>query len=315
MEYATYMEIDKTVDELVALEKYPEAIALLKRARRQFPDNLFEILQYEGFILVHLGEYEKCLDIVEEGVARGFFFGIQSWSIFDPFRQTERFRAIEEADRHLKIQAQMEAKMAYEVHTPDGYSSEKQYPLFIALHGNGNSLDFFRTHWWKPTAIVNEGFVVMYVQSSQVECTNGFGWTADYEITRRDIKAAYDKVVQHYAIDTGSVLIGGFSGGGIAAIEITMAGTLPTRGFIALCPNLKPDSFTKENVVQAVRRGARGVIMKGEQEGDIPDQQEMIEALQEADFPHQFHVYPGIGHAYPQDFPQKVLDAIAFVMS
>ena len=96
------MEVDRKVDELVDLEKYSEAIELLASARQEFPDNLWEILQYEGFILIRLEEYEKCLDTVEEGVARGFFFGIESWDIFEPFRQTERYKALEEAERHLK---------------------------------------------------------------------------------------------------------------------------------------------------------------------------------------------------------------------
>lgn len=315
MEYKTYMELDKKVDELVELEKYSEAIKLLQSARPKFPDNLWEILQYEGYIWIILEEYEKCLEIVEECVANGLFVGIDAWDILDPFRHTERFRAIEAENHRLKAQAQMKAKMEYEVHTPDGYSPEKQYPLFIALHGNGNSVDFFRTHWWKPTATLSKGFVVLYVQSSQVFCTNGFSWTDDYDMARKEIKAAYDQVVQQYAIDTDNILTGGFSGGGTAAIEVTMANILPTRGFIALCPPFKPDSFNKENVTQAVRRGVRGVMMRGELEGDVPDQQEMIEIFQAANFPHQFHIYPGIGHTYPEDFSQQLIDAIAFIQS
>ena len=312
MEYATYLELDKKIDELVALEEYSQAIELLRSAHQKFPDNLWDMLQYEIAIWHMQGEYEKCLDVVEQGVANGFFFAIEPWEIFESFRQTARFKAIVETERRFKAQAQAQAKMEYEVHTPDGYSPEKQYPLFITLHGDGNSLDFFRTYWWKPAAALSQGFVVLYVQSSQVYCTNGFSWTADFATTRKDIKAAYEQVLEQYAIDTDNVIIGGFSGGATASIEITMSGTLPTRGFIALCPH-QPDSFSKENAVQALERGVRGVVMKGELEGDVPDQQEMIDVLRETDFPHQFHVYPGIGHTYPGDFPQQVLDAIAFI--
>ncbi|MCP4536862.1 MAG: hypothetical protein GY832_06920 [Chloroflexi bacterium] len=315
MEYTTYTELDKKIDQLVALEKYSQAIELLQNARPKFPDNLWEILQYEGFIWIRLEEYEKCLGIVEECLANSLFVGIDAWDILDPFRHTERFKAIEAEDHRLKAQAQMQAKMEYEVHTPDGYTPEKQYPLFIALHGNGNSVDFFRTHWWKPTAALSKGFVVLYVQSSQVFCTNGFSWTDDYDTTRKEIQAAYDQVLEQYAIDTDNVLIGGFSGGGTASIEITMANTLPTRGFIALCPNLKPDSFSQENVALAVRRGVRGVMMRGELEGDKPEQQEMIAVFQALNFAHQFQIYPGIGHTYPEDFSQQLLDAITFISS
>ena len=120
MEYATYAELDGRVDELVDAEAYSEALELLKVARQIFPDHLWDILQYEGSILIRQEEYERCLDTIEEGVTNGLFFGIESWDIFDPFRHTARYQAIEEADRRLKAQAQREAEMAYEVHTPDG---------------------------------------------------------------------------------------------------------------------------------------------------------------------------------------------------
>ena len=136
MEYKTFTELDKKVDELVALEQYSKAIDLLQRARQKFPDNLWEALQYEGYIWIRLEEYEKCLDIVEECVANGLFVGIDNWHVLEPFRHTERFKAIEAEDHRLKALAQMKAKMEYEVHTPEGYSPEKQYPLFITLHGD-----------------------------------------------------------------------------------------------------------------------------------------------------------------------------------
>ena len=91
--------------------------------------------------------------------------------------------------------------------------------------------------------------------------------------------------------------------------------TVPARGFIALCPSLKPESFTPKNVAEARRRGVKGVILEGEQSGDVPAEQEMVKIFQETNFPHQFHIIPGIGHAVPPDFSVRLLNAIGFVLS
>ncbi|MCP4540354.1 MAG: hypothetical protein GY832_24715 [Chloroflexi bacterium] len=311
MEYKSYRQIDNKVDELFAEEKYKEAIELLASAQEQFPNDLYEILWYKAIIYVISGDHENSLLILEDMVAKGFFSELD-WDIFDPIRDDARFQAVFETNQRLKAETQKNARVEFQTYIPEGYTSEQKYPLFIALHGDGNSLAYFKSNW-EPTVLLNKGFVLVYVQSSQALCTNGFGWTHNYETTRQDVKTAHDEVVRQYSIDTDNVLIGGFSGGSISAIEITMANTFPVRGFVSLCPSLKPDSFTKENVERAVQRGARGVMMEGDKDGDVPAEQEMIAVFQETGFPYQFHINANTGHAFPKDFAQKLLDAIAFI--
>lgn len=313
MKYESYRQIDKIVDELCAEQKYEEAIELLGNAQKQFPNDLFEILWYEAIIYALSGNHENCLVTLENMTAKGFF-GELEWNIFNPLRDDARFKVIFEASQRLKAEAQKSARMEYQVYTPEGYSSEQQYPLFIALHGDGNSLAYFKSNW-EATGLLDTGFVLVYIQSSQVICTDGFGWTPNYETTRQDVKAAYDKVVRQYSVDVDNILIGGFSGGAIAAIEITMANTLSVKGFISLCPSRKPASFSRGNVERAAQRGVKGVFMEGEKEGEVPAEQEMIEVFKEANFPYQFHINSNVGHAFPQDFEQKLLDAIAFIMN
>ncbi len=312
MKYESYRQIDKVTDELFAKQEYFKAIELLKSAHKQFPNDLAEILWYEAVIYVTLGDRENCLAVLEDMIAKGIFSDLE-WNIFNPIREDQRFQAVFEANQRLKAEAQKHAHMGFQVYTPVGYTSKKRYPLFLALHGDGNSLEYFKSNW-EPTELLNKGFILAYIQSSQVICTNGFGWTPDYEITRQDIKAAYKTIVGQYSIDTDNTLIGGYSGGAIAAIEIAMANTLPVRGFISLCPNLKPDSFSRENVERAIQRGVKGVILEGEKEGNVPAEQEMIDVFKEANFPYQFHINSNIGHAFPLDFGQRLLDAIAFIM-
>ena len=312
LKYENYRQIDKVLDELFAEQKYDEALNLLRHSKEQFPNDLFEILWYEAIIYVITEDHENCLAALENMTDKGFF-GELEWRFFDPIRDDARFRVLFEASKRLKAAAEKNARMEYQVYTPDGYTSEQQYPLFIALHGDGHSLAYFKYHW-EAAGLLEQGFVLVYIQSSQVICTDGFGWTPDYEITRRDMKAAYDEVVHQYSIDTDNILIGGYSGGAIASIEVTMANTLPVKGFISLCPSLKPDSFSKENVERAIQRGVKGVFMEGEKEGKVPAEQEMIDVFEDSNFPYQFHINSNVGHAFPHDFGQTLSDAIKFIM-
>lgn len=312
MKYESYRQLDLVVDKLFAEQKYEEALDLLDTARERFPYFLEEILWYEALIFVVSGRNEKCLDALEEMIANGFFNQLD-WHFFDPLRDDARFTTISEKFQELRTERQKNARMQFRVFTPHDYTADKQYPLFIALHGNGNWLDIFQYNW-KPDVMLAQGFIVLYAQSSQMMGSNSFGWTDSYAVTRRDIKAAFDAAVAQYSVDPHNVLIGGFSGGGMAAIEIAMANTLPVKGFITLCASRKPDSFTPRNVSLAIHRGLRGVMLKGENEGTIADEQEMLAIFDAEDFPYQFVINPGIGHTFPTDFDQKLLTAIEFVM-
>jgi predicted esterase len=148
-----------------------------------------------------------------------------------------------------------------------------------------------------------------------VICTDGFGWVPDYNLTNRDIAAAYEQVGGQYNIDHEQVVVGGFSGGAIAAIEVTMANTIPVKGFVSLCPSIKPDSFSKEAVQKAQLRGVKGVMFEGQDSGQVPAEQQMLAVFEQCDFEHYFHVNPGIGHEYPTDFGSQLQRAVDFVLS
>lgn len=57
---------------------------------------------------------------------------------------------------------------------------------------------------------------------------------------------------------------GGFSGGAITAIDAVLSDVFPVNGFICLCPEIKPPSFSMEAVSAVARRCVCGVMMEGE---------------------------------------------------
>jgi len=131
-------------------------------------------------------------------------------------------------------------------------------------------------------------------------------------ISRNDIKECYNFILQEYFIDEECVIIGGFSGGAITALDITFANVIPIKGFVAIGPDF-PESFIKDNVKLAAERGVRGIFMEGEVIIPWKEQEEMIKVFKEVDLPYEFYVNKGIGHAIPQDLSDKLNKALSFI--
>jgi hypothetical protein len=219
---------------------------------------------------------------------------------------TENVRLITEAENSGYLQ--------FQVHLPDGYSPKNKYPLILVLHGDGLGGDNeYQTYFWKPRVMLQHGMLVVYVQSSQVLYPKCYGWLKDYPTAKKDLKECFDQVLDQYSVDLQRVYISGFSGGAIMSTEVALAGDLPVRGWIALCPEIKPPSFTSDNLQLIKKRGVKAVFLEGALKAWLPDEQQMIEMFKEIDFPHQLIVNPGIGHAFPDDFEQKLDQALAFI--
>ncbi len=179
------------------------------------------------------------------------------------------------------------------------------------MHGDPGNIGEF-SEYWKPDEFLKKDFIFVYVQSSQLYRYDGFSWTMNPLISRNDIKECYNLLLQEYFIDDECVIIGGFSGGAITALDITFANIIPIKGFIAIGPDF-PESFTKENVKLAAERGVGGVFMEGQVIIPLKEQEEMIKVFEDVGLPYEFYVNKGIGHAIPQDLPAKINKALSFI--
>ena len=134
-------------------------------------------------------------------------------------------------------------------------------------------------------------------------------------MARREIADAYRKIRDEYAVDTSEVLLGGFSSGGFASLDIVLSNTLPVAGFVVLCP-AKPDTLLTAEYLRAVRdRGVRGTILTTEMDGRLLDQKEMVEMFKAAGLQYQFMVTPDVGHWIPDDIGIRIDQGIAHIRS
>ncbi len=142
---------------------------------------------------------------------------------------------------------------------------------------------------------------------------NGYNWTEDIELTKKEIKEAYEKVLQDFPIDPSRVIVGGFSSGGVASLETILDRTIPAIGFVVLCP-AKPEGFSAEKVREAKGRGIRGTLITTEMDNRLPDQKKMAEIMEEQELPHEFIVTPNIGHWYPENLAEMIDSAIRHIL-
>ena len=315
MKYNKYWEFEGKITTLYNQKKYREALNLLEHAseylpKQEFDKYLFEIMLSKAGFYCYEEMYEESINVISYLLNEGFACDND---IFDVVQLKEDIRYIELKNKNdsLLTHASEKARFKYDVHLPVNYIEGKKYPLFIALHGDPGNIGEF-SEYWKPDEFLKEDFIFVYVQSSQLYRHNGFSWTMNPLISRNDIKECYNLVLQEYSIDEECVIIGGFSGGAITSLDITFANVIPIKGFIAIGPDF-PESFTKENVKLAAERGVRGIFMEGEILIPLEEQEEMIKVFKEVDLPYEFYVNKGIGHAIPQDLPDKLNKALSFI--
>lgn len=308
--FKEYKKMEAKVDHLYSQNEWEKAIEFLDQNLVHFPQYEFDILNYKAFCYNLLEQYDLCLQILREGNNKGYFFGLD-YPGWNGLRGTFGYKKVEDNNNALKSQEESLTKSIYEVHTPENYSTRHKYPLFIALHGDGNmcNIEMFQKEW-KPDYMIEKGFVVLYIQSSQVFCTGGYGWTRNYSKAHMDILSACSSVLEEYSIDETKIIGAGFSGGAMGFLHLLMSHKAPAvKGFIGLCPN------RVENISEDTVSGLRGkfVFIEGELSGKNEFHEEFIRYLKKHNIAHRYFINQGVSHQIPENFT-TLIRAIDFIM-
>jgi predicted esterase len=310
-EYSSFIAVEQRLFELIEQQKHQEALDLLEDVREKFPEHDYEIMSYFGVVYAHTGDYEKCLDIWEAGVEDGYFFEIDpQGEIFEPFKQYERFEAIAARNEALRVAALKGSRTRAKVLMPANEGGDS-YPLLIALHGGGSSMEWAEQYWRSKR--LRKRFIVAYIQSYLHDGMKSYDWRRFDPRARNDIQELYDGIIAQYPVDVSKVVIGGVSTGGVMAIDVSINGVIPTAGFIGVCPD-KPTELDKLKVRMAREKGIKGVIIGGEDDDNLPYQKEMVKVFRYEHLPHEFIVVPGMGRAYPSNFSKKIDHAVDYIL-
>lgn len=298
-------------------QQYTEALDVLTREGERFPEDAPTVLYLRSCMAVRVGQPDMALDLMQESLDKGYWYGE------DVMRQSPSFQSLQglpRFERMVEICKERHAEYAgadpvlLTVEPEEGCPPEKPCPLLIALHGNGSHTRPSIQAW---RSIVSDGWLLAAPQSSQAVSVRAFVWD-DQEIALREIKEHYSQLCAQHAIDTGNVVIAGFSMGGETALRAALSGTIPVRGFILVGPGGPtigtPDAWLPL-IEEAKARNLRGYILLGERDDSIPQDEirTLAGLLNDNGIPCEFEVIPGIAHEYPRDFAPYASRALAFV--
>jgi hypothetical protein len=317
MIFRTCYEAYKRIDWLARGEQFYQLLEELEQALDELPKeeverNLSFLMAIKADFSYRVGFYDDALQVLTYMVFDRRM-ACADW-IFGKFPSTyaDRLKPLREMNDQLMEAERKQAKPEYKVYLPADYSPATPRPLFLALHQGGDNTEIL-SWYWKPQPFVDKGFVFAFVQSSDV-CKHGhYQWLRDVARARRDIRTCFAGITGEYAIDPSQVYIGGYSCGGIMAIDTALADTIPIRGFIALCPYEKPESFSEATAKVAADRGVKGVIMEGEWTERVPAQDEMIDMFTRAGVPVRNVVNRGVAERAPDDLSEKLAEALEFL--
>jgi C-terminal processing protease CtpA/Prc/predicted esterase len=311
-DFGSYQEMRDYLGELFKARKYMEAATLLEGVLDRFPENALANTYNLAMARLYLGNPDKAIQALEEGHRRGIFYGLWDFTaeLWAPARSAPRFDAFLKENQARIAETQKKATMKMEAVLPAQFDPARKYPLFIALHGGGESTADLKPSWTSPR--LRGEFITVFVQSSQVANMKGYHWQ-DVALTRRDLEAAYKRILEQYPVDTGRVIVGGFSSGGFGSIVSALKNFFPVRGFIVLCPEV-PTTISDKDILAAKSRGLRGTLLTTEADKRVEQQRALMNRLEKSGLAVEFHMTPSIGHWFPNDFASLLDRALGFVL-
>jgi acetyl esterase/lipase len=107
----------------------------------------------------------------------------------------------------------------------------------------------------------------------------------------------------------------GFSAGAGLAVTIALTGRpFEVRGAIAVGPSGRDAEDRREAMGEAAARGTRLWLLIGENDSVRDQTERLCEELHEAGVEYHLDVVPHLGHAFPEDFDRRLLEALDFVL-
>ncbi len=297
---------------------YAQALDLMTREGRAYPEHAQTWYYWRVCLATRTGQTALAFQLFDEALAAGFWFNVtllRQDSDLQSLQGMAEFEQRVEVCRQRQAAAQAAARPLSIVLQPSTpLLPGAEYPLLLALHGNDQNAQVALDSWRPALA---GGWLVAVLQSSQVSGADAYVWN-DRDWAAREIQASYATLCQTYPVDSGRVVVAGFSRGAETAIWLALTASIKACGFIAVGPGgpfiSQPELWAP--LAQAGSGlGLRGLMTIGEQDiFSYAGTQALAATLKEEAIPCTMRVYPDLGHDFPPDFPQVLAEALALMV-
>lgn len=193
----------------------------------------------------------------------------------------------------IRYHAVDQQRGAYTVYIPEYYTSDRAWPLILAMHGgSGNDEDFLWT-WLKYAK--SRGYLLISAKS--------FGATW-YPWDAPSVLLMLDAMQVRYRVDASRILLTGLSDGGSFGYDVGFAFPDRFSALAVVAGILRPQQLTEQAKQLPV------YIAHGAQDQLLPVQYIRLVAnkLREGGQPVTYHELPNFGHAYPSGENTAILD-------
>ena len=211
----------------------------------------------------------------------------------------------------MKAREHQGSSLRYIAVEPDGFDPEKPYPLVVLLHGFGASM---RDLVGLIPSIDADGYGYVYIfPNAPIEMaigygTRGYAWTTIGQPSSPDEAARAEtmlerligEVVQRYSVARGSIVLGGFSQGGMMTYRYGMTNPELFAGLAVLSGGVGGPDELRERL--PVRRDQPVFISHGTEDGVIPveEARRSVRFLEEEGYTPEYREY-AIGHEISQE--------------
>lgn len=287
--------------------QFAEALALIDRERQRFLAESQRIGNWLAMIFCAMGQPARAVAAMQEVVDRGGWYSERALGTLGGGE------ALETAPGYAELlsvcrRRHAEALAAAKPQLLTRLAAASPAPAILALHGNMSNAAV-AAETWAPA--VAQGCFVGLCQSTEIEAPDMYVWE-DWNRAEQEIRAHHAALLAHPAVDPERTVLGGFSMGGGLAAFLSLKGAVPVRGFIVIGPYI-PDMEAFRAAVAGAR--GRGYILVGDaDEVCLPHARALFELLQGNGVPVEMEVVPELGHAFPDDFPERLQQALAFVL-
>ena len=289
--------------------KVAEALELIDEIESNYPNKASKTKYWKACIYSLKNKKKMAIKALKELENMGYWI---SPEMLQRDKDLENIRKEPEYIEILNIFKQRQADVArlsaplrVELNPPVDISSDR-LPLIVALHWRMGNAEDFSTFW--KGAVENGKAKLLTLQSSQQAGTEMFCWD-DVEIAKKEVKTQVQEYLSNNSSEISQLILGGASQGAGLAFELALEGGLEPEKLILVVPVFRDMDYIKE-LIKNNMNNFKVYLIAGEKDMLLKKAKTVKELLVESNISCMMKIYPGMGHTFPEDFNEVLLNIL-----
>jgi phospholipase/carboxylesterase len=225
-------------------------------------------------------------------------------------RQESGFKAaVKKAEEKAEALFEAALNVPPVVVVPPKLDSAVGHPLIIALHGFGGRPQGIASVW--TDAAAKAGAIVAAPRGILPVGERGFSW-GSVDQTNRVVFETIKRVAARHKVDASKVILTGFSQGGFMSFNLGLGHPGKFRGVIPVAGRYDPEMAPLPR--HAAMTTPAFYLMVGSEDRALSSNRQAASVLRSNGFRTEMVVFPGVGHAFPDDASKELSKALAFVL-